>query len=91
MEHKLPALPYAMDALQPHMSKETFEFHYPKHHQAYVTNLNNLFKGTEHENASLEDIVKKRAIGAIQNGVPLPGTTGDSGLAATMAAMSQKK
>ena len=49
MEHKLPPLPYAMDALQPHISKETLEFHYGKHHQAYVTNLNNLIKGTEFE------------------------------------------
>jgi Fe-Mn family superoxide dismutase len=67
MEHKLPQLPYAMDALQPHMSKETFEFHYSKHHQAYVTNLNNLIKGTEHENASLEDIVKKAPAGGLFN------------------------
>ena len=67
MEHKLPELPYAMDALQPHMSKETFEFHYGKHHQAYVTNLNNLIKGTEHENASLEDIVKKAPAGGLFN------------------------
>ena len=49
MEHKLPPLPYAMDALAPHISKETLEFHYGKHHQAYVTNLNNLIKGTEFE------------------------------------------
>ena len=42
MEHTLPPLPYAMDALAPHISKETFEYHYGKHHQAYVTNLNNL-------------------------------------------------
>ncbi len=41
MQHQLPALPYAMDALQPHISKETLEFHYGKHHQTYVTNLNN--------------------------------------------------
>jgi Fe-Mn family superoxide dismutase len=67
MEHKLPELPYAMDALQPHMSKETFEFHYAKHHQAYVTNLNNLIKGTEHENAGLEDIVKKAPAGGLFN------------------------
>ncbi|MDO9221730.1 MAG: superoxide dismutase [Fe], partial [Thiobacillus sp.] len=46
MEHTLPALPFAMDALVPHMSQETFEYHYAKHHQAYVTNLNNLIKGT---------------------------------------------
>ncbi|HSL70872.1 MAG TPA: superoxide dismutase [Fe], partial [Longimicrobiales bacterium] len=49
MEHTLPPLPYATDALAPHMSKETFEYHYGKHHQAYVTNLNNLIKGTEFE------------------------------------------
>jgi len=67
MEHKLPALPYAMDALQPHISKETLEFHYGKHHQAYVTNLNNLVKGTEFENASLEDIVKKASGGVFNN------------------------
>jgi Fe-Mn family superoxide dismutase len=67
MEHKLPPLPYAMDALQPHISKETLEFHYGKHHQAYVTNLNNLIKGTEFENASLEDIVKKASGGIFNN------------------------
>jgi Fe-Mn family superoxide dismutase len=67
MEHKLPALPYAMDALAPHMSKETMEFHYGKHHQAYVTNLNNLIKGTEFESASLEDIVKKSSGGVFNN------------------------
>ena len=59
MEHKLPALPYALDALEPRISKETLEFHYGKHHQTYVTNLNNLIKGTEFENSSLEEIVKK--------------------------------
>ncbi len=67
MEHTLPALPYAMDALQPLISKETLEFHYGKHHQAYVTNLNNLIKGTEFENASLEDIVKKSSAGIFNN------------------------
>lgn len=59
MEHKLPPLPYSMDALQPHISRETLEFHYGRHHQAYVTNLNGLIKGTEFENLQLEDIVKK--------------------------------
>ncbi|MEY8877388.1 MAG: superoxide dismutase [Leptothrix sp. (in: b-proteobacteria)] len=58
MEHTLPALPYASDALAPHMSKETFEYHHAKHHQAYVTNLNNLIKGTAHESQDLEAIVK---------------------------------
>ena len=67
MEHKLPDLPYAMDALAPTISKETLEFHYGKHHQAYVTNLNNLIKGTEFENASLEDIVKKAPAGGVFN------------------------
>ena len=67
MEHKLPDLPYAMDALQPHISKETLEFHYGKHHQTYVTNLNNLIKGTEFENMALEEIVKKSSGGMFNN------------------------
>ena len=67
MEHKLPALPYAMDALAPHISKETLEFHYGKHHQTYVTNLNNLIKGTEFENLSLEDIIRKSSGGVFNN------------------------
>ena len=67
MEHSLPPLPYAMDALAPHISKETLEFHYGKHHQAYVTNLNNLIKGTEFENATLEEIVKKSSGGIFNN------------------------
>jgi superoxide dismutase, Fe-Mn family len=67
MEHTLPALPYAMDALAPTISKETLEFHYGKHHQAYATNLNNLIKGTEFENASLEDIIKRSSGGIFNN------------------------
>jgi Fe-Mn family superoxide dismutase len=67
MEHTLPALPYALDALAPHISKETLEFHYGKHHQTYVTNLNNLIKGTEFESASLEDIVRKSSGGVFNN------------------------
>ncbi|MET3118495.1 Fe-Mn family superoxide dismutase [Undibacterium sp. GrIS 1.8] len=67
MEHTLPALPYALDALAPHISKETLEYHYGKHHQTYVTNLNNLIKGTEFENASLEEIVKKSSAGIFNN------------------------
>jgi superoxide dismutase, Fe-Mn family len=67
MEHRLPPLPYAMDALAPHLSKETFEFHYGKHHQAYVTNLNNLIKGTEFESLGLEDIVRKSSGGIFNN------------------------
>ncbi len=67
MEHTLPPLPYAMDALAPHISKDTFDYHYGKHHQAYVTNLNNLIKGTEFENAGLEDIVRKASGGLFNN------------------------
>jgi Fe-Mn family superoxide dismutase len=58
MTFKLPDLPYAYDALAPYMSKETLEFHHDKHHQGYVTNGNNLLKGTEFEGQSLEQIVK---------------------------------
>ena len=67
MEHKLPELPYALDALAPTISKETLEFHYGKHHQTYVTNLNNLIKGTEYENLDLEAIVKKAPAGGVYN------------------------
>lgn len=67
MAHELPALPYAMDALEPHISKETLEFHYGKHHQTYVTNLNNLVPGTDHENQSLEEIVKSSSAGIFNN------------------------
>ena len=67
MEHTLPALPYEMDALAPHMSRETLEFHYGKHHQTYVTNLNNLIKGTEYEALSLEEIIKKAPAGGLFN------------------------
>jgi len=67
MEHKLPPLPYPTNALEPHMSKETFEYHYGKHHQAYVTNLNNLIKGTEFEDVPLEDIIRKSSGGIFNN------------------------
>jgi Fe-Mn family superoxide dismutase len=58
MTFTLPDLPYAYDALHPAMSRETLEYHHDKHHQAYVTNGNNLLKGTEWEGKSLEEIVK---------------------------------
>ena len=67
MEHTLPALPYAKNALAPHVSEETFEYHYGKHHQAYVTNLNNLIKGTEYADLDLEAIVKKAPAGGVYN------------------------
>jgi superoxide dismutase, Fe-Mn family len=67
MEHKLPALPYAKDALAPHISAETLEYHYGKHHATYVANLNKAIPGTEFENMSLEDIVKKASGGIFNN------------------------
>ena len=59
MEHILPALPYAIDALQPHISKETLEYHYGKHHKTYVDNFNKFLPGSGLENLTLEEIVKK--------------------------------
>ncbi|MDB5814365.1 MAG: superoxide dismutase [Rhodocyclales bacterium] len=67
MAHTLPPLPFSKDALAPHMSAETFDYHYSKHHQAYVTNLNNLIPGTEFENAPLEEIIKKSSGGIYNN------------------------
>jgi Fe-Mn family superoxide dismutase len=67
MAIELPPLPYEKNALEPNISAETLEFHYGKHHQAYVTNLNNLIKGTEFENADLEDIIKKSSGGVFNN------------------------
>lgn len=64
--HKLPELPYALDALEPHISKETLEYHYGKHHAAYVKKLNDAIKGTEYEDKSLEEIITS-ADGAIFN------------------------
>jgi Fe-Mn family superoxide dismutase len=57
MAHQLPALPYSLDALEPHISRSTLEFHHGKHHAAYVTNLNNLVAGTDLEAKSLEDTI----------------------------------
>ena len=67
MVHVLPQLPYAADALAPKMSKETIEYHYGKHHQAYVNNLNNLIPGTPYENMPLEEIIVKAESGPIYN------------------------
>jgi Fe-Mn family superoxide dismutase len=67
MAHELPALPYEMNALEPVISKETLEFHYGKHHNTYVTNLNNLIPGTEFENLSLEDTIMKSSGGVFNN------------------------
>jgi len=67
MTHELPPLPYAIDALAPHISAETLEFHHGKHHKTYVDNLNKLIPGTEFENLSLEDIVRKSSGGIFNN------------------------
>ena len=67
MAIQLPALPYAMDALAPSISQETLEFHYGKHHQTYVTNLNNMIQGTDLEGADLEHIVKNSTGGIFNN------------------------
>jgi superoxide dismutase, Fe-Mn family len=67
MAFELPALPYAMDALKPHLSAETLEYHHGKHHAAYVNNLNNLIKGTPNESKSLEDIIKTAPSGGLFN------------------------
>lgn len=67
MEHVLPPLPYEKNALEPHISAETLDFHHGKHHNAYVVNLNGLIKGTEFENASLEEIVRNAPAGGIFN------------------------
>ena len=68
MAYELPQVPYDMDALQPYISKETLEYHYGKHHAAYVNNLNKLVEGTAFANASLEDIVKGADGGIFNNG-----------------------
>ena len=67
MAIELPPLPWARDALAPHISAETIDYHYGKHHQTYVTNVNNQIKGTEFENADLVSIVKKSQGGLFNN------------------------
>ncbi|MGD9591918.1 MAG: superoxide dismutase [Candidatus Berkiella sp.] len=67
MAIQLPPLPYEMDALAPHISRETLEYHYGKHHKAYVDNLNNLIPNTEFANKSLEDIIKTATGGIFNN------------------------
>jgi Fe-Mn family superoxide dismutase len=66
-QHQLPELPYAKNALEPHISEETLEYHYGKHHATYVTKLNNLIEGTEFESMPLEDIIKKATGGTFNN------------------------
>lgn len=67
MEHKLPDLPYDKNSLEPYISAETIDYHYGKHHNTYVTNLNNLIKGGEFEDATLEEIIKKAPAGGLFN------------------------
>lgn len=68
MAFELPQLPYAKNALEPYISEKTLDFHYGKHHQAYVNNVNNLIAGTEFENSTLEEIIKKAEGGIFNNG-----------------------
>ena len=68
MAFELPKLPYKLDALVPFISEETLEYHYGKHHQAYVNNLNGLIPGTEFEKSDLEAIIKKAEGGIFNNG-----------------------
>ena len=67
MKHELPKLPYALDALEPHMSKETLEYHYGKHHKAYIDKTNELIQGTKFEESPLDYIVKHAAKGPLFN------------------------
>ncbi|WGL17688.1 Fe-Mn family superoxide dismutase [Microbulbifer bruguierae] len=67
MAHVLPELPYAMDALQPHISQETLEYHYGKHHKTYVDKLNGLLDGTPEAEKSLEDVIKSSSGGVFNN------------------------
>ena len=67
MAFELPALPYAIDALAPHISQETLEYHHGKHHQTYVTTLNKLVDGTDHESASLEEVILAADAGPLFN------------------------
>ncbi|MBT8143908.1 MAG: superoxide dismutase [Fe] [Gammaproteobacteria bacterium] len=67
MSFELPELPYAKDALQPHISKETLEYHYGKHHKGYVDKLNKGIEGTEYEGQSLEDIIRSASGGIFNN------------------------
>ena len=69
MAHQLPALPYDLDALEPHISRSTLEFHHGKHHAAYVTNLNNLVAGTDLEGKSLEETITAVAGDAAKAGI----------------------
>jgi len=67
MAFELPALPYEMNALEPHISAETLEYHYGKHHNTYVTNLNKLTEGTENEGRSLEELIRSASGGLFNN------------------------
>src|SRR5258708_36118772 len=69
MAFELPPLPYSMDALNPHLSAETLEYHHGKHHKAYVEKANELIKGTKFERASLEEILNNAETGALFNNV----------------------
>jgi len=79
MSYTLPTLPYALNALEPHISQKTLEFHYGKHHQAYVNNLNNLVLGTKFENATLEKIVMEARKAGLAGATVFKGIMGFGG------------
>ena len=72
MKHELPELPYAKDALEPHISAETIDFHYGKHHATYVNNLNNLILGTEFEDMDLEGVIHVHQHGSVAGDQAFP-------------------
>ena len=80
MAFELPALPYEQNALEPHISAETLEYHYGKHHATYVTKLNGLVEGTDMENKSLEDIISLLKV-VFSTTLHKSGTTRSTGIA----------
>ena len=88
---ELPALPFDMDALAPHISKETLEYHYGKHHNTYVVKLNGMIGGTEFENKSLEDIVKTSSGGVFNNAAQIWNHTDFIGMAYHQTAAAHQR
>lgn len=90
MAFQLPALPYEKNALEPHISQETLEYHHGKHHNTYVVKLNGLVEGTELENKSLEEIIKTSTGGVFNNAAQIWNHTFYWHCLSQMAAASQR-
>ncbi len=90
MSFQLPELPFAKDALEPHISKETLDYHYDKHHNTYVVKLNGLIEGTDFEGKSLEDIIKTSSGGVFNNAAQVWNHTFYWHCLSQMAAVSQQ-